>query len=80
MGSSLGLGLLASGLAIGLGALGAALGQGKAIASAAEAIGRNPEAGGFIRTTLLIGLAFIESLCLYALVISIMLMGKAGGG
>jgi len=69
---------LAAGLAIGLGALGAALGQGKAISGAAEAIGRNPEAGGFIRTTLIIGLAFIESLCLYAFVISIMLWSKGG--
>ncbi|MCL5036684.1 MAG: ATP synthase F0 subunit C [Chloroflexi bacterium] len=73
----LGLGLLGAGIAIGLGAFGAALGQGKAIASSAESIGRNPETGSFIRTTLLIGLAFIESLCLYALVISIMIMGKA---
>ena len=74
----LGLGLLAAGIAIALGAFGAAIAQGKAISSAVEAIGRNPETGPFIRTTLLIGLAFIESLCLYALVISIMIMGKAG--
>jgi F-type H+-transporting ATPase subunit c len=63
-------------LAIGLAALGTGLGQGKAVAGAMEAIGRNPEAGPFIRTTLLIGLAFVESLCLYAFVISLMLMGK----
>jgi F-type H+-transporting ATPase subunit c len=70
--------LFSAALAIALGAFGASLGQGKAIAGAMEAIGRNPEAGPFIRTTLLIGLAFVESLCLYAFVISLMLMGKGG--
>jgi len=74
----LGLGLLSAGIAIALAASFAAIAQGKAISSSVEAIGRNPETGPFIRTTLLIGLAFIESLCLYALVISIMIMGKAG--
>ena len=46
-----------------------AIGQGKAVASAAEAIARNPGAGGAIRLTLLIGLALIESLALYTFVI-----------
>jgi len=69
---------LAAGLAIGLAALGTGLGQGNAIGKAVEAMGRNPEAGGFIRTTLIIGLAFVESLCIYALVISIMLWSKGG--
>jgi F-type H+-transporting ATPase subunit c len=46
------------------------LGQGKAIASAAEAMARNPGAIAAIRASLLIGLAFIESLGLYALMVT----------
>lgn len=45
------------------------LGQGKALASATEAIARNPSAGGAIRGALILGLAFIESLALFTLVI-----------
>lgn len=45
------------------------LGQGKAVASSAEAIARNPGAGGAIRGALLLGLVLIESLALYTLVI-----------
>jgi F-type H+-transporting ATPase subunit c len=69
--------LLAAAIAIGLGTIGTGLGQGNAVSKAMEAIGRNPEAAGTIRTTMLIGLAFIESLCIYALVISLMLIGKS---
>jgi len=46
-----------------------ALGQGKALASSAEAIARNPGAGDTIRGVLILGLAFIESLALFTLVI-----------
>jgi F-type H+-transporting ATPase subunit c len=46
-----------------------ALGQGRAVASAAEAIARNPSAGAAIRGALLLGLVLIESLALYTLVI-----------
>lgn len=70
--------LMAAAFAIGIGTIGTALGQGNAIAKAMEAIGRNPEAAGTIRTTLLIGLAFIESLCIYALVIAFIAIGRAG--
>ncbi|HET8547189.1 MAG TPA: ATP synthase F0 subunit C [Bryobacteraceae bacterium] len=45
------------------------LAQGRAIASSAEAIARNPGAGGVIRGSLILGLAFIESLALFTLVI-----------
>ncbi len=45
------------------------LGQGKAIASSAEAVARNPSAANVIRTALILGLAFIESLALFTLVI-----------
>jgi F-type H+-transporting ATPase subunit c len=45
------------------------LGQGRAVASAVEGIARNPGAGGAIRTALILGLAFIESLALFTLII-----------
>jgi F-type H+-transporting ATPase subunit c len=50
-----------------------ALGQGKAVASAAEAIARNPGATGDIRGALLLGLVLIESLVIYVLLISLLL-------
>ena len=69
--------VLAAGLAIGLAAAGCGLGQGKAVAAACEGTARNPAAGKQIFTLALIGLAIIESLTIYALVISFALMGKA---
>ncbi len=64
----------ALGGAIGLGfaALGSGIGAGNATASALEAMARQPEEKGTIRTTLLIGLAIIESLTLYALVLALL--------
>ena len=58
---------MASALAIGLAALGGALGMGIATGKAAESIGRQPEAEGKIRTTLMLGLVFIETAIIYAL-------------
>ncbi len=58
-----------AGAAMALGAGLCGLGQGKAISSACEGIARNPAAAGNIRTTLIIGLALIESLALYTLVV-----------
>ena len=52
-------------------AFGGALGQGRATAAAISAIARNPSAGGDIRLTLILGLAFIESLVIYALIIAL---------
>ncbi len=56
---------LAMGLASGL----CGIGQGRAIGSAAEGVARNPGAVGSIRTLLLLGLAFIESLALFTFVV-----------
>ena len=67
---------LATGLAIGIAALGGAIGQGNAVRGAMDGISRNPGASGKIMTTLIIGLALIESLVIYALVISFILQGK----
>ena len=66
----------AAAVAIGLAALGGALGQGRAAASALEGIARNPDASAKIFTPLIISLALIESLVIYALVIAFLLQGK----
>ena len=76
-GGLMGMGIaLATGLAIGVAALGGGIGQGIAVRGAMEGIARNPGASGKIMTTLIIGLALIESLVIYALVISFILQGK----
>ena len=67
---------LAAGLGLGIAALGGALGQGKGLAAALEGIARNPGASGKILTPMLIGLAMIESLVIYSLVISFLLLNK----
>ena len=67
---------LAAGLAIAGAAIGAALGQGRAVAAAMESIGRNPNAADRIQTPMILGLAFIEALAIYALVIAFLLQGK----
>jgi len=69
---------LGAGIAIGLGALGGALGQGRVAAAALEGIARNPGADAKIRTPMILGLALIESLVLYALLIAYFLQGKVG--
>ncbi len=67
---------MAAGLAIGIPALGAALGQGRAVASAMESIGRNPNSADRIQTPMIIGLALIEALAIYGLIIAFVLQGK----
>ena len=58
----------AAALAIGIAALGCGIGQGIATGKAAEGIARQPEAAGDIRGSLILGLALIEALTIYALV------------
>lgn len=65
--------LLATGLAVGLGAIGPGVGIGIVVSGALQAIGRNPEAEGTLRTTMFIGIAFAESLFIFALVIGFMI-------
>ena len=67
---------LASGLGIGIAAFGGGLGQGRAVASALDGIARNPGAAGKILTPMIIGLAMIESLVIYSLVVSLLLFFK----
>jgi len=69
---------LAAGIAIGLAVLGGALGQGRAAAAALEGISRNPGAAARIQTPMILGLALIESLVLFAFAIAFLLQGKIG--
>lgn len=64
---------LAKGLAIGLGAIGPGIGIGLIGAKAVEAIGRNPEAAGAVRTMMILAIGFAEAVVIYALVISLIL-------
>lgn len=61
---------LAAGLGIGIAAFGGALGQGRAAAAALEGIARNPAASGKILAPMIIGLALIESLVIYAFLVT----------
>ena len=67
---------LASGFGIAIAAFGAALGQGRMAAAAMESIGRNPSAADKIQLPMILGLAFIEALAIYALIIAFALQGK----
>lgn len=75
-GGELAYGLMAAALGIGVAAFGGALGQGRAAAAALEGIARNPSASDKLFTPMILGLALIESLVIYALVISFMILGK----
>jgi F-type H+-transporting ATPase subunit c len=65
---------LACGLGIGFAALGTGIGMGTGLGGACEGVARNPGASGKITTTLIIGLAMIESLAIYALVVVLILI------
>ncbi len=65
-------------LAVAIAAFGSALGLSKAVSSAMEAMGRQPEAAGKIQTGMIIGCAFIEALTIYALLTVLILQGKVG--
>ena len=66
--------ILGAVLAVCFGAIGPAFAEGRAIASAMDAISRQPEAGGTISRTLFVGLAMIEAIAIYCLVIALVLL------
>ena len=72
--------MTAAGFGIAIAAFGCGIAQGLGQRSAVEGIARNPEASGKIMTTMLIGLAMIESLCIYALVVALLLIFVAPQG
>jgi F-type H+-transporting ATPase subunit c len=65
---------LATALGMALAAAGCGIGQGLGLKAACEGTARNPEASGKITVTMLVGLAMIESLAIYALVVNLILL------
>ena len=65
---------LAAAVSVGVAALGCGIGMGTGIGGACSGIARNPEASGKIQVNMIIGLALIESLTIYGLVISLILL------
>ena len=74
--ASSGIIALAAALAIAVSTIGPAISQGKTAAAAMEAIARQPEAAGDIRSTLILSLGLMEALTIYGLLIAFMLIGK----
>lgn len=66
--------VIGAGIAVGIAAIGAGLGQGIATGKAVEGIARNPNASGKIMTPLIVGLAMMESLTIYGLVVSVLIL------
>lgn len=69
-------GLVSAAFVLGIAAAAGAIGQSRAIVAACEGIARNPGAAGPIRLAMIIGLALIESLVIYALIIAFIIQGK----
>lgn len=70
----IGCSLLAAGIAIAFGTIGTGNGMGAGLNGATNAVGRNPEAQGKILLTMMVGLAMIESLAIYALVVALIVL------
>ena len=72
--NSIGLKAIAAGIAVGIAAAGGAVAMGMATAKASESIARQPEAEGKVRTTMMLGLVFIETAIIYALLVVILII------
>ena len=66
--------IIAAAMAVSFGAIGPALAEGRAVAAAMDAIARQPEAAGTVSRTLFVGLAMIETMAIYCLVIALLLL------
>ncbi len=66
--------LFVAGMAMAFGTIGTGIGMGNGLSGATNAVGRNPEAHGKILITMMVGLAMIESLAIYALVIALVVL------
>ena len=64
---------MAAAVAIGVGAIGPGIAIGMLAGKAMEAIGRNPEAEGKIRTNMILAIAFAEAIAIYALVVALII-------
>jgi F-type H+-transporting ATPase subunit c len=66
--------IAAAALAVSFGAIGPALAEGRAVAAAMDAIARQPDAAGTLSRTLFVGLAMIETMAIYCLVVALLLL------
>jgi F-type H+-transporting ATPase subunit c len=66
--------ILAAALAVSFGSIAPALGEGRAVAAAMDAIARQPESAGTVSRTLFVGLAMIETMAIYCLVVALLLL------
>jgi len=66
--------ILSAAIAVSFGALGPGLGEGRAVAAALDAIARQPESAGTISRTLFVGLAMIETMAIYCLVVALLVL------
>jgi F-type H+-transporting ATPase subunit c len=66
--------VIGAAVAVSFGAIGPALAEGRAIAAAMEAIARQPESAGVLSRTLFVGLAMIETMAIYCLVVALLLL------
>jgi F-type H+-transporting ATPase subunit c len=66
--------VIGAAIAVSFGAIGPALAEGRAVAAAMDAIARQPEAAGAVSRTLFVGLAMIETMAIYCLVIALLLL------
>ncbi|MCB9697122.1 MAG: F0F1 ATP synthase subunit C [Alphaproteobacteria bacterium] len=68
------LSIIGAVVAVSFGAIGPALAEGRAVAAAMEGIARQPEAAGTLSRTLFVGLAMIETMAIYCLVVALLLL------
>jgi len=66
--------ILAAAIAVSFGAIGPALAEGRAVAAAMDAIARQPESAGTLSRTLFVGLAMIETMAIYCLVVALLVL------
>ena len=66
--------IIAAAIAVSFGAIGPALAEGRAVAAAMDAIARQPEAAATLSRTLFVGLAMIETMAIYCLVIALLIL------
>ena len=68
------LSIIGAVIAVSIGSIGPALAEGRSVAAAMDAIARQPEASGTISRTLFVGLAMIETMAIYCLVIALLVL------
>jgi F-type H+-transporting ATPase subunit c len=66
--------IIAAAIAVSFGAIGPALAEGRAVASAMDAIARQPESANTLSRTLFVGLAMIETMAIYCLVVALLVL------